>query len=394
MSILFISPYLPYPPHRDGTSLILFHLIKNLFQKVEISLLTFKLHTKEEEKALLNRFPVKLETIPYLPQYPNLASYYLSRNHWPWLTTKFYSKKFVQKIKEVDQNKKFDLIYLHSAFLAHYIPKIKKTPLVFNSIDSLSSWFTQLKGKEKNPIKRFHFSQEKKKSLWMEKNIYPKTDLCLVVSETDKKNILKQNRKIKIEAIPNGIDLKYFKLDPKIKEIPFSLIFTGIMDYPPNVDAVLWFYQSVWLKLREKYPKIVWFVVGKNPHPKIKALAKDPQIKVTGFVKDIRDYLARAQVYICPLHIATGIQNKILEAMAMDKAIVATKRSFEGIPAKDKNYLEANTSSEFIKSVDLLFRYPEKRKELSQSAHQYAQGWGWSTTAEIYLKVFNSILTQ
>src|SRR5918995_932964 len=140
-----------------------------------------------------------------------------------------------------------------------------------------------------------------------------------------------------VHALGNGVDLEYFDgtrtyPDPYPPGGPV-LVFTGMMDYRANVDAVLWFADAILPEIRARHPDARFAIVGAKPDEKVKRLAERPGIIVTGRVEDVRPYVAHAAVAVAPLRIARGIQNKVLEAMAMARPVVASAEAFEGIDA-------------------------------------------------------------
>jgi sugar transferase (PEP-CTERM/EpsH1 system associated) len=157
----------------------------------------------------------------------------------------------------------------------------------------------------------------------------------------------------KLHAINNGVDTDYFSPE-KSYENPFPagtrpLVFTGAMDYWPNIDAVDFFARSVLPPVRESFPDAAFWIVGSNPSKPVLDLASQPGVTVTGRVPDVRPYLAHARAVVAPLRIARGIQNKVLEAMAMAKTVVATPQAAEGIEgAAGRDYLVAPVGEAFI----------------------------------------------
>jgi sugar transferase (PEP-CTERM/EpsH1 system associated) len=139
-----------------------------------------------------------------------------------------------------------------------------------------------------------------------------------------------------LSAIPNGVDLEWFSPREEAPQgsSPPTLVFTGVMDYWPNVDGITWFVDEVLPLIREKVPDVELLVVGSRPSPEVRRLAQRRGITVTGFVDDVRTYIQRASVCVVPLRIARGIQNKVLEAMSMGKAVVTTPQAYEGVRAK------------------------------------------------------------
>lgn len=155
--------------------------------------------------------------------------------------------------------------------------------------------------------------------------------------------------------VSNGVDAMYF--NPSLAQSqpgPYAagaqvLVFTGAMDYWPNIDAVQWFVRLVWPSLRRQFPQLQFYIVGSRPAPAVTALARVAGVTVTGKVADIRPYLAGAALAVAPLRIARGVQNKVLEAMAMGKIVLATPQALEGIAAQPGlELLLARDATEFI----------------------------------------------
>ena len=152
-----------------------------------------------------------------------------------------------------------------------------------------------------------------------------------------------------------------------------DLVFTAKMDFRPNVDAVLWFAQEVLPLIRRQSPETRFWVVGKDPHPRLAPLAHDPGIQLTGWVEDVRPYIAGTAVYVIPLRIGGGTRLKVLEAMAMGKAIVSTTLGYEGfdlVPGQE--LVVADTPAEFAAAVLALLQDPQRRERIGRAARRFA----------------------
>ena len=151
------------------------------------------------------------------------------------------------------------------------------------------------------------------------------------------------------------------------------------MNYDPNVDAVQYFYEDIFPSIKSRIPSVKLYIVGTDPKPAVKALARDPAVTVTGYVDDFRPYLDRAQVAVDPLRIGAGLQNKVLEGMAMGLPMVVTSKANEGIRAVDgRDVLVADCPSDFADHVVNLLRNPDRRRRLGQSARQLIlDEWTW-----------------
>ena len=186
---------------------------------------------------------------------------------------------------------------------------------------------------------------------------------CIFVSEQDARWFRRILPCVPVSVLPNGVDSHFFH-PAGLPVNPREIVFSGIMGYPPNIAAAQYFAHQIFPKVREAHPECHWSIVGGGPSPEVQALA-GPNIQVTGFVPDIRPYLEQAAVVISPLVSGGGMKNKILEAWAMGKAVVATPLGCAGIDVRDGvNLLLARNAGEFAAKTSHLMTHPEKAREL------------------------------
>jgi glycosyltransferase involved in cell wall biosynthesis len=204
------------------------------------------------------------------------------------------------------------------------------------------------------------------------------SDRVVAVSETDANALRRLVPGLNPTVVPNGVDFGHYSspvapLDPDKGPGEWDLVFTGKMDFRPNVDAVLWFAREVLPLVHREAPQVRFWVVGKDPHPRLAPLDKDPAVELTGWVEDPRPYIAGAPVYVIPLRIGGGTRLKVLEAMAMGKAIVSTTLGCEGfelVPGQD--LMLADRPDDFAGAVLALLRDPERRARLGRAARRFA----------------------
>ncbi len=178
------------------------------------------------------------------------------------------------------------------------------------------------------------YGREARSLLRFERELAEAMDLNLVVSPIEKALFEKQIPGPRVEVLPNGVDLETFRPGPLEEREEGTLIFTGVMDYHPNVDGVKAFTEEVYGRILKQRTDSRLIVLGSHPTPAIQRLGTQPEIEVTGFVEDTRPWFRRASIAVVPLRIARGIQNKVLEAMAMGLPVVCTKKAFDGIDAR------------------------------------------------------------
>jgi glycosyltransferase involved in cell wall biosynthesis len=208
----------------------------------------------------------------------------------------------------------------------------------------------------------------------------------LAVSAADAAALRELVPDLPVTVVPNGIDTTTYKPTEQAGETePRTLVFTGTMDFRPNVDAVLWFARQVLPRVREQAPDARFLIVGQRPHRRLDELRADPAITLTGRVDDVRPYIARAAAYVAPLRIGGGTRLKLLEAMAMGKAIVSTRLGAEGYPVSDRQQLMlADAPDEFAAAVVNLLREPRRREALGQTARAFVeQKYDWRAIVPI-----------
>ncbi|MEJ5198378.1 MAG: glycosyltransferase, partial [Anaerolineae bacterium] len=216
-----------------------------------------------------------------------------------------------------------------------------------------------------------------------ERRICRAADRVIAVSEADRAALRDILPGLEVAVIPNGVDLAFYRPDavPALPGIgPHALVFTGKMDYRPNVDAVLWFADAVLPLILAQLPDAHFYVVGQQPHERLARLARHPAITLTGRVPDTRPYIAAASVYVVPLRIGGGTRLKVLEAMAMGQAIVSTRLGCDGFDFSDgQEVIFADDPAAFATAVINLCRDRTQAVELGRRARAYVEahyGWG------------------
>jgi len=388
LKILWLSHLIPYPP-KGGVLQRSYNLIRELAKYHDVYLLAF--NQKELIRPLFDNYEEGLKEADfelskfckeyhYLPipcdNTPNgkiklALSSLLSPTSYTvnWLKSNEMNLKIKETIDRID----FDVVHFDTISLAPYLKKFKhvKTVLDHHNIES-SMLFTRT-NKEKNLIKKFYFLQEAIKLRYYEKKLCKKFDLNITCSDIDLERLLKISPQINGEVIPNGVDIEFFY--PKnVKKDKNSLIFAGGLSWYPNADAMSYFSRQIWQKLKSYNPSVVMNVVGKSPSKELVELAKiDSNFKVHGFVDDVRLYIDKAQVYVCPIRDGGGTKLKILDALAMGSAVVAHPKSVEGIEVVDgESVLLAETPEQFCTQIQKLITNEELTNKLSENGRALA----------------------
>lgn len=397
MNILLINSQIPYPINH-GANLRMYNIFKRLKGKHRIYLLCFI--NDESEKIRLKGIEHifdKVETvlldykkITFFKKIMTLAKIF----SWDYICMKnnISSKvvfMFRNKIVKMIDDYSIDIMHVHLIDLAHLCYDIDKVPKLLDTPDCLSLTKERSLFLTNNKRNTLYFLYKKLlllKTKQYEKVITKYFEVCTTVSEIDENYYKKLNPEISLKVIPNGVDLKYFKKSGSIDEIYPSVVFWGNMDFSPNVDAVKYFYNEIFPEIRKHFINIKFYIVGSSPLEEILEFRKDEQVTVTGFVDDIRPWIEKSTICITPMRIGSGIKNKILEAMAMNKAVVSTKLGCSGINVKDgENILLADGVYEFAKAVVKLLKNKKLRNKISINGRLLVeQQHNWSALSNKY----------
>lgn len=384
MKILCVSSRFPYPLIK-GDKLKVYQLIKHLSKRHSIYLVTF-VESKDELKYLSSvaQFtkrivPIQLSrTKSYLQCVKGLFS------PLPFQTFYYNSKKMHREISNIIVKEKFDLVYVHLIRMAEYLRHKKGLRKILAIEDSISSNYKHTI-KFRKGLRKLLFSIEAKRCLKYEIEITRHFDKCLLVSPSELQIFREKHHLSNLELTPHGVDVDYFRPDhrePCVRE-PNSIIFTGNINYLPNADAVSYFCNSIFPLVLKEVPDSKFYIVGANAPRKIQELACK-NIVVTGYVEDMRLYFEKAELVVCPLRIGAGIQNKILEGLAMGLPVVATSCAIEGITSEVTDCISlGDTPDEFAKNVVLLLKNRELREKYGNLGREFVESyydWGVNLT--------------
>ena len=261
-------------------------------------------------------------------------------------------------VSDVLARETYDAVFVYSSAMAQYVMNqdLRGARLIMDFVDVDSDKWRQYASETKGPMGLI-YRREAKRLLAFDRAVAARADAGLFVSDAEAAlwRTLAPQAAGKTYGVANGIDCRYFS--PRhVWSNPFSgdgphFVFTGTMDYLPNIDAVTWFAKNVFPHLAAARPGATFTIVGAKPSSDVVALASQAGIHVTGRVADVRPYLAYAHAAVAPMRIARGIQNKILEAMAMAKPVVTTDQGLEGIDAEpERHLLVADTADAFFRA--------------------------------------------
>ncbi len=336
--LIFIAHRIPYPPDK-GEKIRGFNLLKHLSRSYRIHL-----GCLVDDPADMQHLPVLREWCVDVAGFPidkrrqKLKALAKFRPGRP-LMLDYYSHPDLQRwVRDSMARQHMDVVYIFSVAMAPYVEDVRRRGLILDAQDIDSEKWVSYAEQASWPMRAI-WSREGRTLLAYERKAAMRCDHTLFVSqqECDRFIELAPEAAGRVHAVEMGVDLDHFSPDRAFRT-PFQtsgphLVFTGNMDYRPNADAVQWFTADVFPLLRRQYPAVEFHIVGANPGRDVLRLAGTPGVHVTGRVPDTRPFMAHADACVVPLRIARGIQNKVLEAMAMGRPVIASPQAFEGVRA-------------------------------------------------------------
>jgi glycosyltransferase involved in cell wall biosynthesis len=408
-NVLLLTPQLPYPP-RQGTSLRNFHIIRGLAKRHNISLLSFEEGVTDAASVkLLQEYCRTVWTVSAPERSTAQRLVRLFGDRRPDMAHRLESTLFDAAVKEImparaageELQATFDIVQIEGIELAWIIPFIRRLGpncrIVFDEHNAeaelqIRSLNADLSDPKRWPASFYSWLQIPRLQRY-EQWACRASDWVTVVSEPDRKRLARFAPTTPMSVIPNAIDVTEYQAATAQSSLEYDLVFTGKMDYRPNVDAVLWFSREIWPTVLQERPGTSWAIVGQNPHRRLKRLSELGGVTVTGQVEQIQPFIAGATVCIMPFRVGSGTRFKLIEAMAAGKAIVSTGVGAEGFAAtNDKELLIANDAAEFASATLHLLNSPEERVRLGEQARLLAQAYDWQKVMPSFDAVYGQLL--
>lgn len=387
MRILYLSHRVPFPPNK-GEKIHVFHSLKILAQSHDVYLVAFNTDRDDVryQKDLLGFCKsVNIFTFPrILRRMKGLIG--LAVGH-SLTESYFYSSEIQMRIDQLLPQ--VDLTIAEGSGMASYL-KSAKCPILLDFIDVDSEKWIQYAQYSKGVLKRLYQLEAARLRIF-EKKVSLKAN-HVFLSTPQEVSLFKYQTGLKnVSSLINGVDHDYFH--PPQEDRKLDIVFAGVMNYFPNVDGALFFYEKIWPLLRIKKFDIRWVLLGSNPSSKLKCLSQQNGIEITGTVEDIRPYLWRASVSVVPLRIARGLQNKILEAMAAGVPVVCTPQAFEGLSAVPGKHLFVEGRPEaFAERVLELLNDAELASNMRNAAYEYVkEHHDWERNLKVLLEVCDEL---
>jgi sugar transferase (PEP-CTERM/EpsH1 system associated) len=385
--ILFLAHRIPYPPNR-GDKMRSWHLIRHLGTLATVHLAAFA-----DDEADAGHLPALREAMGGALGEAHIETFSHSRVRWatraltrrhPIAVSAFHSGAVARFAARLAAERDLAALFAFSVQMAQFVPRGWRRPYVMDFVDFDSAKYAQY-GAE-GSWRSLVYRREARRLLAFEKAAAARADIGLFVSDVEI-DLFRQAGApagADLRALPNGIDMTFY--DPAASFAPLTpapdgalIVFTGQMDYRPNIEAVTGFAEDVLPRIRAVRPDARFAIVGRKPVPAVTQLAERAGVIVTGEVADVRPWLAAAALVAAPLNVARGIQNKVLEAMAMARPVVASTGAFLGIHAEPgRDLIIADGAEAQAEAALSLLADPERATEIGRAARRRMEaGYSW-----------------
>ena len=381
MKIFVLLPRIPYPLEK-GDKLRAYNQIKQLAKNNEIVLCALNDNKKVDEQQAFQALQPYCVSINFIRITKPQILLGLNRaflKGQPLQCGYFYNRKAAKKVNALIAKHQPDILYGQLVRVAEYI-RHKELPKAIDYQDvfsygmkrrrDIASWITR-------PI----YNMEYKRLCRYEAKVFDEFDIKTIISQPDR-DLIPHPKKEEILIIPNGVDHEYYK--PRQEEKKYDIVFTGNMSYAPNVNAVDYLANEILPLVWKQLPGAKMYIAGATPDPRVKKAASD-NIIVSGWLDDIRDAYAQSRVFIAPMRIGTGLQNKLLEAMSMELPSITTPLANASLGAQpDEEILVGNNANELAQHIITLLTDKEKATKIALSGYNFTKRvYDWSQSTEL-----------
>lgn len=393
MKILFAANRLPYPPYR-GDKLKIYNLARILQKNHELHLLTF-LQDDEDYQYLpeLEKIFKKVTLVPHYQKDSLLQTFKTIFSKEPLQVGFFKSKKMKKAIDKVLAEDEFDAVHVQHLRLAQYWFDKKNIPRILDLPDAYSLYWKR-RIKSSSGLKRWFNSIEFKRVFDYE-DILSEFETSLVCSREDLVYLKKEKKIENVQLLPNGVDCERFSFSGNDYAEDKKILFTGNMDYAPNVDAVVHFAEDILPIIRAAIPDVQFVIAGQRPVEKVLNL-KGPGVEVTGFIQDLSQVYREAAIVVAPLRFGAGTQNKVLEAMATGIPVVSRNIGFKGLgAAQGEGIFLALEAQEFAETCIKLLQDRQLRADTGRKGQELIRKqFDWKAIAAQLENYFTEIIAK
>ena len=288
----------------------------------------------------------------------------------------FTSRPMTAALADLCRQERFDVVMGYCSSVLPYLRNVPAPVQVLDLVDIDSAKWHSYAAAARGPM-RWLYRREAAAVEKLERETLARCQAVLVTSDVEAALL---GDHANVHVVGNGVDSDYFSPGPPVGDDRPAIVFTGTMDYRPNAEAVCWFAADIWPALRRDWPTLQWHIVGRDPLPAVRALAKLEGVNVTGAVPDVRPFLRTATAAVVPLRTARGIQNKILEAMSCGRPVVATGETLKGITARvGEEVFQADEPAQWVRHISALLKNAPRREAAGMAARtRILEHYSWT----------------
>lgn len=391
LRLLYLCHRVPYPPDK-GDKIRAFNEIRALSKRHRVHLLTLA-DSEVPDLAPLEQMCERVEVFPVQRTRGYLRAALGVFSPRPLTLAFFDSADLRQRAEELARTESFDLVVAYCSAMAPYAEPFQEvgTPAVLDMVDVDSSKWAQYSRYAPLPMRPV-YALEARRLQEYEGSLADRFERIVLATGNETRLLKEFAPDAKAATVPNGVDLDFFRpLDLPRSPHP-TIVFTGQMDYFANVDGMVHFSRNLFPRLRQRFPDLELLIVGRSPAPAVRALDELSGVHVTGAVGDVRPFLARAWAFVAPLRIAQGVQNKVLEAMAMNVPVVCTDRVFAGLSEggfrHGRDLLAASSDQGLEDSLASLLGDAQARASLAEHARRrLSLSYRWTTNMDRFEEI-------
>jgi sugar transferase (PEP-CTERM/EpsH1 system associated) len=397
MRILWVKAGGLVPPDTGG-KIRSYNILRELARKHSVTLFSFYAAHEHDQHPSLSGVFDKVVCVSLAMPAPKSCKEFFDYLRYAFSLDSYSAMKFCRApvepaLRALLSEKKVDVIVCDFLFAAPAIPWDFPCPKVLFAHNVEAMIWRRHYEVARNPLWKALAWREWKTMERAERAYLKKADHVLAVSETDARIFSEFLESSKITVIPTGVDTEFFQPRPG-EDVPNSLVLTGSMDWLPNEDGIFYFAEQILPRIRQQVPEVRLWVVGRKPSPRLQELSRrQHHITITGWVEDVRPYLARGTVCIVPLRIGGGTRLKIFEAMAMEKAVISTPIGAEGLPVQNReNVLIADGEKDFSRACIELLGNSALRNQIGSAARRLVCAkYGWPKIADAFTEVLQHV---
>ena len=405
MKILFLSQIVPYPPH-GGVLQRGYNIVREISKENDVHLLAFVHPEILKNERMIEESRTVLEdmcaTVDYFDLWPKKSKFHqvaalAAGSVYPrsFGELAHKSRSFRDRMVEILETREIDIVHYDTIGLARYKAAAPGYPSVLTHHNIESALMARRAKVEKGYLGRQYVARQARLLRDMERTESGKFDVNVMMSSTDEAELQAITGGVRTAIVPNGVDTEYFM--PSASEPEQAIIYTGGMNMFANEDAVLHLLRDMWADIKAAVPDAKFYVIGQDPTREILDFAaSDPSVIVTGFVDDIRPYVAKASVYVVPIRVGGGTRLKVLDALAQGKAIVSTSVGCEGIEVTDRKDIRIeDTASDFVEATVELLKDKTERERLGRAARDLAaRRYSWEGIGSVLNRVYRDLVSD